>query len=194
MNYLKEIYTAIKVIIVFTLLTGVLYPLVVTVLAQVIFKDKAQGSLIVKDGKIVGSSLIGQSFTGEEYFYSRPSYAGNGYDAVSSGGSNWGPTNKLLVNRVKTLQESLQKDNPNQTIPIDLVTASASGLDPHISPAAAAFQIARIAKARQIPEEKLRLLVNEYTEGYQLGLLGELRVNVLKLNLALDFSYPLKTQ
>lgn len=192
MSYLKELSKAAKILVVFTLLTGIIYPLVVTVLAQAVFKNKAEGSLIIKDGKVVGSSLIGQSFTGQEYFYSRPSFAGIGYDASASGGSNLGPTNKLLSDRVKVLGENFKKDNPNNLIPIDLVTSSASGLDPHISPASANFQIARIAKIRQIPESDLKNLVIKHTQGRQLGVLGESRVNVLELNLDLDTTYPIK--
>lgn len=192
MNWLRQIYTTITALIIFTLLTGIVYPLVVTALAQVMFKEKANGSLITKDGKVIGSSLIGQSFTGEQYFYSRPSAAGVSYDATSSGSTNWGQTNKLLINRVKTSQSFLQKDSPNQKVPIDLVTASASGLDPHITPAAASFQIARIARVRQISEQQLHNLVNKHTETRQLGVLGEPRVNVLELNLDLDSLYPVK--
>lgn len=193
MNYLKEIFIALKMLIIFSLLTGIVYPLVVTVLAQVIFNDEAQGSLIVKEGKVIGSRLIGQSFTGQSYFYSRPSVAGVGYDATSSSGSNLGSTNKNLANRVKDLSATLQIDNPSIQIPIDLVTTSASGLDPHITPAAAEFQIPRIAKARQISEEELKKLVVKHTQGHQLGVLGEVRVNVLELNLDLDANYPIKT-
>ncbi|KAF0250066.1 MAG: K+-transporting ATPase ATPase C chain [bacterium] len=192
MNWLKQLYTAITLIIVFALVTGVIYPLVITGLAQVIFKDKANGSLIVKDGKTVGSRLIGQSFTSQQYFYSRPSAAGVGYDATSSSGTNWGPTNQLLHNRVKAQKETLQ--NPTQAIPVDLVTASASGLDPHITPAAANFQITRIAEVRQISEQQIKALISKHTENRQLGILGEPRVNVLELNLDLDTTYPIKTQ
>ena len=187
MNLVKQIYPAVAFTVVLTLLLGVAYPLVVTGLACVIFPAKAQGSLIEKDGKIVGSRLIGQPFTGPGYFHSRPSAAGSGYDGAASAGTQLGPTSqKLFETNVKTAADALREENPNLPIPVDLVTASASGLDPHISPAAAAFQIPRVARERAISEEEVRHLVREHTEGRQLGLLGEPRVNVLELNLALD--------
>ena len=187
MNLMKQIYPAVAFTVVLTLLLGVAYPLVVTGLAYAIFPAKAQGSLIEKDGKIVGSRLIGQPFTGPGYFHSRPSAAGSGYDGAASAGTQLGPTSqKLFETNVKTAADALHEENPNLPIPVDLVTASASGLDPHITPAAAAFQIPRVARERAISEEEVRRLVREHTEGRQFGLLGEPRVNVLELNLALD--------
>lgn len=194
MNWLKQIYTAVMAILVFTIITGFIYPLVVTLLAQTLFNDQANGSLIKKDGQIVGSRLIGQSFSGSEYFYSRPSAAGVGYDATSSSGTNWGPTNHLLIDRVKVNATSLKKENPNSLIPVDLVTASASGLDPDISPASAHFQISRVAKARNISEQQIKDLVTKHTKARQFNILGENRVNVLELNLDLDVTYPIKKQ
>ncbi len=194
MNWLKQIYTAMMAILVFTIITGFIYPLVVTLLAQALFNDQANGSLIKKDGQIVGSRLIGQSFSSNEYFYSRPSAAGVGYDATSSGGTNWGPTNHLLIDRVKVNATALKKENPNSLIPVDLVTASASGLDPDISPASAQFQISRVAKARNISEQQIKDLVVKHTKTRQFNILGENRVNVLELNLDLDATYPIKKQ
>ncbi|HSF25145.1 MAG TPA: potassium-transporting ATPase subunit KdpC [Blastocatellia bacterium] len=182
----KQIYPALAMTVVLTVLLGIVYPLVVTGLAQVIFPAKAGGSLIEKDGKVIGSSLIGQPFTGPGYFHSRPSAAGSGYDATASGGTNLGPTSKKLMDNVKTAGYSLQEENPNSPIPVDMVTASASGLDPHITPAAAEFQIPRVARERVLSLETVRQLVREHTEGRQFGFLGEPRVNVLELNLALD--------
>ena len=187
MNLMKQIYPAFAITVVLTVLLGVVYPLVVTGLAYVIFPAKAQGSLIENDGKIIGSRLIGQAFTGSGYFHSRPSAAGSGYDGAASAGTQLGPTSqKLFETNVKTAADALREENPNVPIPVDLVTASASGLDPHITPAAAGFQIPRVAKERGVSEEEARRLVREHTEGRQLGLLGEPRVNVLELNLALD--------
>ena len=187
MNLMKQIYPAFAITVVLTVLLGVVYPLVVTGLAYVIFPAKAQGSLIENDGKIIGSRLIGQAFTGSGYFHSRPSAAGSGYDGAASAGTQLGPTSqKLFETNVKTAADALREENPNVPIPVDLVTASASGLDPHITPAAAGFQVPRVAKERGVSEEEARRLVREHTEGRQLGLLGEPRVNVLELNLALD--------
>ena len=187
MNALKQIYPALAMTAVLTILLGIVYPLVVTGLSRVVFPKKADGSLIEREGKVIGSRLIGQAFTGPGYFHSRPSSAGSGYDAAASGGTNLGPTSRKLVEEnVKTAAESLRRENPNVRVPIDLVTASASGLDPHITPAGAQFQLARVARERHISEDEVRRLVQEHTEGRQLGLLGEPRVNVLELNLALD--------
>ena len=191
MTILKQVYTAIAMTVVLTVLLGIIYPLVVTGLARVMFPAKAGGSLIEKDGKAIGSSLIGQPFTGPGYFHSRPSAAGAGYDATASGGTNLGPTSQKLMDSIKTAAESLREENPDSPIPIDMVTASASGLDPHITPAAAEFQVPRIAEERRINAEEVRRLVREHTEGRQLGLLGEPRVNVLELNLALNAVRPM---
>jgi K+-transporting ATPase ATPase C chain len=182
----KNLITSVLMTIATTVLLGLIYPLVVTGLAQLFFKDKANGQLIRKNGTVIGSRIIGQAFSSPRYFHSRPSAAGNGYAADNSGGSNLGPTNQHLIDRVKSDVASAQADNPGQPVPIDLVTTSASGLDPHISPAAAEFQIPRVAKTRGISEEKLWDLVAKHTEGRQLGFLGEPNVNVLELNLELD--------
>src|SRR5215831_11318307 len=184
MELRKHIYPACLITIVLTVLLGVVYPLVVTGLSYLLFKDKAEGSLITRDGKVVGSRLIGQSFTGPGYFHSRPSAAGTGYDATSSNGTNLGPTSQSLEANIKNAASAAQSDNPNSPVPVDLVTSSASGLDPHISPAAAEFQAGRVAKARGISQDELRQLIREHTEGRDLGVLGEPRVNVLELNLA----------
>ncbi|HTG13735.1 MAG TPA: potassium-transporting ATPase subunit KdpC [Blastocatellia bacterium] len=184
---LKQIYPAAAMTVVLTVLLGVIYPFVVTGLAQVIFPRQAAGSLIEKDGKVIGSSLIGQPFTGPGYFHSRPSAAGNGYDATASGGTNLGPTSqKLFETNVKSAADALREENPNSAIPVDLVTASASGLDPHITPAAAEFQVPRVARERGMSSEQVRRLVRDHTEARQFGILGEPRVNVLGLNLGLD--------
>ena len=190
MNILKQIYPAVTITIVLTVLLGIIYPLVVTGVAQVIFPIKARGSLIEKDGKVIGSRLIGQPFTGPGYFHSRPSAAGSGYDGTASGGTNLGPTSQKLIDNVKTAADALRDENPNAPIPVDLVTASASGLDPHITPAAAEFQVPRVARERGLSVEAVRNSVREHTEGRQLGFLGEPRVNVLELNLALDAAHP----
>ena len=182
----KNLITAVLMTLATTILLGIMYPLVVTGLAQLLFSDKANGQLIAVNGKLVGSRIIGQAFSGPAYFHSRPSNAGTGYDAQNSNGSQLGPTNHQLIDRVKTYTTTLQPQNPNMRVPIDLVTSSASGLDPHISPAAAAFQIPRVAKARGITEDSLNRLVAAHTEGRQFGFLGEPRVNVLELNLDLD--------
>jgi K+-transporting ATPase ATPase C chain len=173
-----------------TFLLGIIYPLVVTVIAQVVFPQKANGQLIHANGKTVASRIIGQAFRSPGYFHSRPSAAGNGYDATASNGSEWGPTNQKLVDRVKGDVAAAQAENPGTPVPIDLVTASASGLDPEISPAAAAFQIPRVAKARAISELQLRQLVTKHTEDRTFGFLGEPRINVLELNLDLDKQFP----
>jgi K+-transporting ATPase ATPase C chain len=189
----KNLITAVLMTIATTILLGVIYPLVVTALAQVLFHDKANGQLIVQNGKVVGSRIIGQPFTTDHYFHSRPSAAGNGYDAANSSASNLGPTNHTLIDRVNAGVAQLKTENPAQPVPIDLVTTSGSGLDPHITPAAANFQIPRVAKARDISEAQLQTLIARHTEGRQLGFLGEPRVNVLELNLDLDAQFPGKT-
>ena len=172
--------------IVTTIIFGLIYPLATTALAQLLFRDNANGQLIQKNGKIVGSRIIGQTFDALGYFRSRPSAAGTGYDATSSGGSYLGPTNKTLIERVKADVAKAQQENPSAPVPIDLVTTSASGLDPEISPAAAEFQIPRVARERHLSEAQLRDLVRQFTQPRQYGFLGEPRVNVLQLNLALD--------
>ena len=182
----KNLLIAIMMTVVTTLLLGVIYPLVVTGIAQVAFPHKANGQLIEQNGKLIGSHIIGQPFTGPTYFHSRPSAAGTGYDATASGGTNLGPTNKTLIARVDHDSKALQAENPGVPVPVDLVTTSASGLDPHISIAAAEFQIPRVAHARGISEAQLRQLIAAHTEGRQFGFFGESRVNVLELNLALD--------
>ncbi|HEV3042021.1 MAG TPA: potassium-transporting ATPase subunit KdpC [Candidatus Angelobacter sp.] len=188
----KNLITAILMTIVTTILLGIGYPLLVTGLAR-LWPDKANGQLIRKNGVVIGSRIIAQPFTGATYFHPRSSAAGNnGYDATNSGGTNWGPTNQKLIDRVRGDVATLQAENPGKPIPVDLVTASGSGLDPHISPAAADFQILRVAKARGISEREVASLVAAHTEGRQFGFLGELRVNVLELNLALDEKHPVK--
>jgi len=187
MNLSKHIYPAVALTIVLTVLVGVIYPFMTTGLSMVFFRDKAMGSLVERGGKVIGSRLIGQPFSGAGYFHTRPSAAGSGYDATASGGTNLGPTSKALFEeQIKGRAKELKSENPKMEIPVDLVTSSGSGLDPHISPAAAEFQIPRVARERQMDEEKVRQLVQEHTEGRQFGVLGEPRVNVLELNLALD--------
>jgi K+-transporting ATPase ATPase C chain len=206
MTFTQNLRTAILMTIVTTLLLGVAYPLAVTGLAQVLFRDKANGQLIERNGTIVGSRIIGQTFASPGYFHGRPSAAGTGYDAANSAGSNLGPTNKKLIEAVTVNVQAAKKDNPGATtcssqpapspveacqgVPVDLVTASASGLDPHISPAAALFQVARVARERRVSEDEVHRLVASHTEGRQWGFLGEPRVNVLMLNLALDDQWP----
>jgi K+-transporting ATPase ATPase C chain len=182
----KQLLTSIWMTIATTVLLGIIYPLVVTGLAQVLFRDKANGQLLYRDGQAIGSRIIGQPFTGPRYFHSRPSAAGNGYDAANSGGTNLGPTNRKLIDRVRDDTAALHQENPAEPVPIDLVTTSASGLDPDITPAAAEFQIPRVARERGLSETSVRELVVRHTRGRDLGLLGEPRVNVLELNLALD--------
>lgn len=182
----KNLLISLWFTLVTTVIFGLLYPLVVTGLSQVLFPDRANGQLIERNGKVVGSRIIGQTFTGPGYFHSRPSNAGTGYDATSSSGSNLGPTNKNLIERVKDDVQKFQAENPGAPIPVDLVTSSGSGLDPDISPAAAEFQIPRVAHSRGMKQEDVRVLVQKYTRGRDLGFLGEARVNVLELNLELD--------
>ena len=189
----KNLATAICMTAVTTILLGIVYPLVVTGLAQLMFHDKANGQLIRRNGVLVGSRIIGQPFSSAAYFHSRPSAAGNGYDAANSGGSNLGPTNQKLIERVKGDVAKLQAENPGVPIPVDLVTTSASGLDPDISPAAAEFQVPRVARERGMSEAAVRELVAKHTAGRQLGFLGESRVNVLELNLDLDAVQPVKS-
>jgi potassium-transporting ATPase KdpC subunit len=182
----KNLLISVLMTIVTTVLFGLIYPLVVTGLAQLFMKDKANGQLIVENATTVGSRIIGQPFSAPRYFHSRPSAAGNGYDSTNSGASNLGPTNHALMDRVSASVAAAEPDDPGVQVPVDLVTTSGSGLDPDISPAAAAFQISRVARERGMNEEDLRRVVTEHTQGRQLGFLGEPRVNVLELNLALD--------
>ncbi len=187
----RNLVTAVLYTVVTTFIFGLVYPYVVTGVAQLLFKDKANGQLIQQNGQLVGSRIIGQPFTGAGYFHSRPSAAGNGYDAANSSGSNYAPTNKKLIDRVSADVAALQAEHPNTDVPIDLVTSSASGLDPHITPAGAEFQVTRIARERHLPEDAVRQMIARHTQGRQLGFLGEPRVNVLELNLDLDHVAPL---
>ena len=182
----KNLITALLMTVVTSILFGLLFPLAITGLAQVLFPKQANGELLTRNGKVVGSRLIGQTFSSSGYFYSRPSSAGTGYDAANSSGSNLGPTNQLLIARVQQDADRLQKENPASPIPMDLLTSSASGLDPHISPEAAEFQVPRIARERHLTEDVVREAVRQHTEARQFGFLGEPRVNVLELNLTLD--------
>jgi potassium-transporting ATPase KdpC subunit len=195
---LKEVRPAIVLVVALTIITGLVYPFVMTGIAGAIFPYQSQGSMIEQDGKVIGSALIGQEFTSDKYFHGRPSATvapdpndstktvPAPYNAANSGGSNLGPTNKALIERVQSDVDKLKQENASADVPIDLVTTTGCGLDPHISPAAALFQVPRVAKARNMPEDRVRQLVEEYIEGRTLGLLGEPRVNVLALNLALD--------
>jgi K+-transporting ATPase ATPase C chain len=195
---LRELRPALVLIVLFTIITGLIYPFVITGIAQVVFPHQANGSLVEQDGKVVGSEVMGQAFSSDNYFHGRPSATvapdpadstktvDAPYNAANTAGSNLGPTSKTLIERITKDVEERKGQNPNAPVPTDLVTASGSGLDPHISPDAALFQVPRVAKARNLPEERLRQLVNEHIKGRILGLLGEPRVNVLALNMALD--------
>ena len=182
----KELNVAIRFTLITTVIFGLLYPLGMTALSRLMFPKQAAGSLIEKDGRVIGSALIGQGFTADKYFHSRPSSAGTGYDAKASSPSNLAPTNRALIDRVNGDAAKLQQENPGKPIPVDLITASGSGLDPDISPAAAEYQIPRVAKARGISEQQLKALVTRHTQPRTFGVLGEPRVNVLELNLDLD--------
>ena len=192
MNITRNLIVAVLMTIVTTLLLGVVSPLTITGLAQVLFPDKANGQLIERNGTVIGSRIIGQGFSSPGYFRARPSAAGTGYDAANSGGTNLGPTNKKLIDAVGAGVKGANKENPGVPVPIDLVTSSASGLDPHISPANAAFQSPRVARERGVPEAEIRRLVEIHSAGRQFGFLGEPVVNVLELNLALDELHPMK--
>ena len=189
----QEIAAGFRIKLFLTLLAGIVYPLTITGICQIVFPHRANGSLVRAGGRVIGSELVGQSFTRPEYFQPRPSAAGtNGYDAMASGGSNYGPTNRKLIDRVKSAADKFRKQNPDftGTIPADLLTMSASGLDPHISPAAALAQAARIASARGMTRDAVRRLITQFTEAPDLGILGEARVNVLGINMALDRQFP----
>ncbi len=190
MNIMRNLFVAVLMTIVTTLILGVLYPLAITSIAQVAFPNQANGQLIERDGQVVGSSLIGQGFSSPGYFRSRPSATAVPYDAANSAGSQLGPTNKKLMDAVTANVETARRENPHVPVPIDLVTTSASGFDPHISPAAADFQVPRVARERGIAEADVRRFVDANTAGRQLGFFGEPRVNVLELNMALDSQYP----
>ncbi len=186
----KNLMISIWMTLVTTVIFGLLYPLAVTAIAQLTMPSKANGQLLTPNGKLIGSRIIGQAFTAPQYFHPRPSAAGNGYDPTASSGSSLGPTNKTLVDRVNSDVAKLQAENPNVPVPVDLVTTSGSGLDPDISPAAAEFQIPRVARVRGISEQELRAIVAQHTKGRDFGFLGDPRVNVLELNLDLDAAHP----
>src|SRR5262245_38115180 len=191
MHLARNLRTAALMTVVTTVLLGLIYPLAITGAAQLLFADKANGQLLERDGVTVGSRLIGQGFSQPGYFRSRPSATSTPYDAANSGGSQLGPTNKKLVDAVTANVDAARRENPGTPVPIDLVTASASGFDPHLSPAAAAFQVPRVARERHVPEAEIQRAVEGHTEGRQLGFLGEPRVNVLELNMALDAQWPM---
>ena len=192
MNITRNLLIAVLMTIATTILLGLVYPLAMTAIAQAIFPDKANGQLVMREGRVIGSRIIGESFSSPGYFHGRPSAAGTGYDAANSAGTNLGPTSRKLVDAVKSAVAAAQKENPSAPVPIDLVTSSASGLDPHLSPAAALFQAPRVAAARRASEADVRRLVGAHIEPRQFGFLGEPRVNVLELNLALDEQWPIR--
>jgi potassium-transporting ATPase KdpC subunit len=192
MSLIRHTITALLMTIVTTVLLGLIYPMAVTLIAQLAFFDKANGSLVSRNGQVVGSPLLGQTFTSPRYFHGRPSAAGSGYDAANSSGTNLGPTSKKLIDAVSASVKAAQAENPGVPVPVDLVTSSGSGLDPHVSPAAALFQVPRVARERHAPEAIIRGLVESKIEGRQFGFLGEPRVNVLLLNLALDDQFPVR--
>jgi len=192
MNITRNLLIAVLMTIATTILLGLVYPLAMTAIAQAIFPDKANGQLVMREGRVIGSRIIGESFSSPGYFHGRPSAAGAGYDAANSAGTNLGPTSRNLVDAVKTAVAAAQKENPSAPVPIDLVTSSASGLDPHLSPAAALFQAPRVAAARHASEADVRRLVEAHIEPRQFGFLGEPRVNVLELNLARDEQWPIR--
>jgi len=192
MNIARNLAVAVMMTIVTTIVFGLAYPLAMTAVAQIVFLEKANGQLVERGGRVIGSRIVGQSFSSAGYFHGRPSAAGSGYDGASSSGTNLGPTSRKLAETVKAAVEAAKKDNRDAPVPIDLVTASASGLDPHLSPAAAAFQAPRVARARGAAEADVRALIDAHVEGRQFGVLGEPRVNVLLLNLALDERWPPK--
>jgi len=192
MNITRNLLIAVLMTIATTILLGLVYPLAMTAIAQAIFPDKANGQLVMREGRVIGSRIIGESFSSPGYFHGRPSAAGAGYDAANSAGTNLGPTSRKLVDAVKSAVAAAQKENPSAPVPIDLVTSSASGLDPHLSPAAALFQAPRVAAARHASEADVRRLVEAHIEPRQFGFLGEPRVNVLELNLALDEQWPIR--
>jgi K+-transporting ATPase ATPase C chain len=192
MNITRNLLIALLMTIVTTLLFGIVYPLAMTGLAQAMFPAQANGQLIERNGRVIGSRVIGQAFSSPGYFHGRPSAAGTGYDAASSGGTNLGPTNKKLADAVRAAVEAAKRESPSAPVPIDLVTSSASGLDPHLSPAAALFQVPRVARERRVGDADVRRVLEAHVEGRQWGFLGEPRVNVLELNLALDDQWPMR--
>ena len=192
MNIARNLLVAVLMTVVTTLIFGIVYPLAMTGLAQAIFPAEANGQLIERSGRAIGSRIIGQTFSSPGYFHGRPSAAGAGYDAANSGGTNLGPTSRKLVDAVKAAVEAAKRENPSAPVPIDLVTSSASGLDPHVSPAAALFQAPRVARERGVGEADVRRMIEARVEGRQWGLFGEPRVNVLELNLALDERWPMR--